>query len=112
MKLKFQYQGKLQEVKVKSLKGHPCTLDLEGQNEYTLVSSSRGIIVPKMDVVMGRMRLSFNTQSNETITITRKGAPSAKNLLVHFEENTYYWGLQHGKAESIKAKVKKKKVTA
>jgi hypothetical protein len=37
--------------------------------------------------------LSFETLPGETLTLIRKGAPVARDLLVHFKENKYYWGL-------------------
>jgi hypothetical protein len=89
----IRYQGKLQEVKVKSLKGNRCTLELEGGNEYLLTSTTRGLVIPTVNDEKSRTFVSFETVPGETLTLIRKGAPAAKDLLVHFKENKFYWGL-------------------
>lgn len=89
----IQYQGKLQEVKIKSTKGNNCTLDVEPGNEYTITSSMRGLINPNINTVNKRTFIFLDTQPGETIIINRKGASASKDLLVHFKDKIYYWGL-------------------
>jgi hypothetical protein len=89
----IRFQGKLQEVTVKSLKGNRCTLEVEAGNEYFLTSSVRGLLNPDIVNENSKTFVSFETKIGETLTLVRKGAPAAKDLLVHFKENKYYWGL-------------------
>jgi alpha-L-fucosidase 2 len=89
----IRFQGKLQEVTVKSLKGNRCTLEVEAGNEYFLTSSVRGLLNPDIINENSKTFVSFETKIGETLTLVRKGAPAAKDLLVHFKENKYYWGL-------------------
>jgi hypothetical protein len=87
------YENRLQLVKLKSLKGNPCVLELKTKDAFDLVSNKRGIVIPRIERNGETAILRFTTEPNEVITIRRKNASVAKDLLVHFKENKYYWGL-------------------
>jgi len=88
-----KYQGSLQQVKVKSLKGNICNLELLADNDFELYSDKRGIVYPKSSRGKGKLNLTFATQAGETITLKRKNLSTAKDLLVHFKDEKYHWGL-------------------
>ncbi|NDF87956.1 MAG: hypothetical protein EB108_02980 [Actinobacteria bacterium] len=88
-----KYQGSLQQVKVKSLKGNVCNLELLADNDFELYSDKRGIVYPKASRGKGKLNLTFATQAGETITLKRKNLSTAKDLLVHFKDEKYHWGL-------------------
>lgn len=87
------YEGLLQQVRVKSLAGNTCTLDLRSNLDYELVSDQRGILVPKRTNHAGRVQYIFDTKKGETITLKRKGMATVNDLLVHFKEDDFKWGL-------------------
>jgi alpha-L-fucosidase 2 len=88
-----KYKGSLQQVKVKSLKGNPCLLELWSENEFDLLSDKRGIVIPKSRRTQNKLTISFETQAGETITLKRKNMSTARDLLVHFKDEKSYWGL-------------------
>jgi alpha-L-fucosidase 2 len=88
-----KYQGSLQQVKIKSLKGNICHLELVAENEFDLHSNKRGIVYAKTARVNGKLLLTFPTEAGETITLKRKNMATAKDLLIHFKDNRSYWGL-------------------
>lgn len=88
-----KYGGVLQQVKLISLKGNPCVLELKMDTNVELFSDKRGSFMAKQSVNHGWLTLSFETIPGETISIRPKGLNAARNLLVHASENKYYWGL-------------------
>ncbi|MEY3432107.1 MAG: hypothetical protein RL131_43 [Bacteroidota bacterium] len=87
------YESRIQQIKIKSLKGNPCVLEFKSSEAYDLVSNKRGIVVPKLERNGERIVLRFSTEPQEEITIHRKNRSVAKDLLVHFKEDQFYWGL-------------------
>ncbi len=87
------YDGILQQVQVKSLAGNRCTLDMISTFDFDIVSDKRGIVVPVTKKSNGHVSYSFDTKAGETITLKRKNMSTAKDLLVHFKEDDFQWGL-------------------
>jgi hypothetical protein len=88
-----KYGGSVQQIKVKSLKGNPCTLELQSQTDFDLLSNTRGIVIPRIKRSGNKLTISFDTKAGETITLKRKNLSTAKDLLVHFKDERSYWGL-------------------
>jgi hypothetical protein len=42
---------------------------------------------------LGRLFFTFETVAGELVTVKRKNVSTTRDLLVHFQENKYYWGL-------------------
>jgi alpha-L-fucosidase 2 len=87
-------QGKLHEVKIKSLKGHSCLLEVEGGNDYILTSSLSGVVNPIMKTINNKTSISFQTKAGESFQLKRKDVNIAKNLVVNFKEDVYFRGLR------------------
>jgi hypothetical protein len=87
------YDGILQQVQVKSLAGNRCALDMMSTFDFDIVSDKRGIVVPLTKKSNGHVSYSFDTKAGETITLKRKNMSTAKDLLVHFKEGDFKWGL-------------------
>ena len=87
------YDGILQQVQVKSLAGNRCTLGMVSTFDFDIVSDKRGIVVPVTKKSNGHLSYSFDTKAGETITLKRKNMSTAKDLLVHFKEGDFKWGL-------------------
>jgi len=88
-----KYKGSTQQIKVKSLKGNPCTLELQSETDFDLLSDSRGIVIPKIKRSGTKLIINFDTKAGETITLKRKNMSTARDLLVHFKDDKFYWGL-------------------
>jgi hypothetical protein len=87
-------QGKLHEVKIKSLKGHSCLLEVEGGNDYILTSSLSGVVNPILKTSNNKTFISFQTKAGESFQLKRKDVSITKNLVVQYEENDYFRGLR------------------
>jgi hypothetical protein len=87
------YDAILQQVQVKSLAGNRCSLDMISTFDFDIVSDKRGIVVPVAKKSNGHVNYSFDTKAGETITLKRKNMSTAKDLLVHFKEGDFKWGL-------------------
>ena len=87
------YDGILQQVQVKSLAGNRCTLNMISTFDFDIVSDKRGIVVPVTKKSNGHVSYSFDTKAGESITLKRKNMSTAKDLLVHFKEGDFKWGL-------------------
>jgi hypothetical protein len=87
-------QGKLQEVKIRSLKGHSCLLEVEEGNDYILISSLTGVVNPKMKSNNNKTLISFQTKAGESFQLKRKDVNITKNLVVEYKENVYFRGLR------------------
>ena len=87
------YDGILQQVQVKSLAGNRCNLDMISSFDFDLVSDKRGIVVPVAKKSNGHVNYAFDTKAGETITLKRKNMSTAKDLLVHFKDGDFKWGL-------------------
>ena len=88
-----KYNGSTQQIKVKSFKGNPCTLELQSETDFDLLSDSRGIVIPKIKRSGTKLIINFDTKAGETITLKRKNMSTARDLLVHFKDDKFYWGL-------------------
>ena len=88
-----KYEGTVQQLKIKSLKGNTCKLELQSQTDFDLLSDSRGIVIPKVKRSGNKLTISFDTKAGETITLKRKNLSTARDLLVHFKDEKSYWGL-------------------
>jgi len=87
-------QGKLQEVKIKSLKGHSCLLEVETGNDYILTSSLTGVVNPIMKTINNKTLISFQTKAGESFQLKRKDVNIANNRVVNYKENVYFRGLR------------------
>jgi hypothetical protein len=87
-------QGKLQEVKIKSLKGHSCLLEVEGGNDYILTSSLTGVVNPIMKSSNNKTSISFQTKPGESFQLKRKDVSITKNHVVNYKGNVYFRGLR------------------
>ena len=87
-------QGKLQEVKLKSQKGHSCLLEVEEGDDYILISSLRGTIIPIIKSRNNKTFISFETKAGETFHLTRRNGVLSKILMLDFKEGVYYRGLK------------------
>jgi hypothetical protein len=87
-------QGKLQEVKIKSLKGRDCLLEVEGGNDFILISSFRGVVTPIMKSSNNKTSISFQTKAGESFQLKRKDVSITKNYVVNYKENVYFRGLR------------------
>ena len=89
-------KGKLQEVKIKSLKGHSCLLEVEA-DDYVLTSSLRGTINPLIESRNNKTIISFETKAGESFQLKRKGAINFENHVVDFKEGIYFRGLKRAR---------------
>ncbi len=87
------YEGEVHQVKVKSLAGNRCTLILRSLGEFDLVSDQRGTLVPQKSTTGMGTALGFDTRKGETITLKQKRLETVNNLLVHYKEGDFQWGL-------------------
>ena len=87
------YDGVLQQVKVKSKSGNKCTLELMTTDDLEIISDQRGNMQVEVVRRDKHLLLSFDTKEGEVITVKRRNRSTAKDLLVHFKQNKYYWGL-------------------
>ncbi|MFN5479672.1 MAG: glycosyl hydrolase family 95 catalytic domain-containing protein [Chitinophagaceae bacterium] len=87
------YEGEVHQIQIKSLAGNRCTLVFKSLSEFDLVSDQRGIIIPQKTATGMETTLGFDTRKGETITLKRKRLDSVNNLLVHFKEGDFQWGL-------------------
>jgi hypothetical protein len=87
-------QGKLHEVKIKSLKGHSCLLEVEAGNDYILTSSLTGVVNPMMKSINNKTSISFQTKAGESFQLKRKDVNIANNRVVSYKENVYFRGLR------------------
>lgn len=100
-----RYDGALQQVKINSLAGNKCSLHLVTDNEFEVVSDRRGLILPTVEKKGTRMVYGFDTQPGETFILGRRNRQTARDLLVHFSQEAFKWGLnrkflQQGKEPS------------
>ena len=87
------YDGILQQVKAKSLSGNTCSLELNASGDFEVISDRRGILQSVVQRQSGHLLFTFETIAGELITVKRKNVSTARDLLVHFQENKFYWGL-------------------
>jgi hypothetical protein len=78
---------------VKSIAGNRCSLDMISTFDFDIVSDKRGIVVPVAKKSNGHVSYAFDTKAGETITLKRKNMSTAKDLLVHFKDGDFQWGL-------------------
>lgn len=87
------YEGEVHQIQIKSLAGNRCMLVFKSLSEFDFVSDQRGIIIPQKTATGMGTTLGFDTRKGETITLKRKRLDTVNNLLVHFKEGDFQWGL-------------------
>ena len=85
--------GKLGMVRIKSLKGNTCRLELPETTAFELHSDKRGKITPVRTALKGWQQLRFNTIPGETINIREAGEKQQNSLVIPFGEQLNFWGL-------------------
>jgi alpha-L-fucosidase 2 len=88
-----QEKGSVREVKLKSIKGNNCVLEINNRKHFILNSDQRGIVLPEVETKQGWQVLRFSTKPGETITITEQGWIQAAGKAGNTSEPIYYWGL-------------------
>jgi len=86
-------RGKLQSVRIRSLKGNECQLELPDTAEFELISDKKGKLIPKKIKLKGWQQLKFSTSLGEIITVRQKDATTTEGLVIPFGEQIYFWGL-------------------
>jgi hypothetical protein len=86
-------KGKLGMVRIKSLKGNTCRLELPEITAFELHSDKRGKITPDRTALKGWQQLRFNTIPGETINIIEAGEKQQNSLVIPFGEQLNFWGL-------------------
>jgi alpha-L-fucosidase 2 len=88
-----RYAGQLSQVKIQSLAGNRCSLELLTDSAFDIISDKRGqvdaLIQRKGKVVV----YAFDTRKGETLTLQSRNGNKAKNLLVHYGPDEFKWGL-------------------
>lgn len=87
------YGGQLQQVTVKSLAGNRCSLDLLTDHAFEIISDLRGNIQAAVQKKGSITRYVFDTQAGESLTLKRKDRKTVSNLLVHYRQDEFRWGL-------------------
>jgi hypothetical protein len=87
-------KGKLAEVKLKSLKGIDCMLEVEGGIDFILTSSLTDVVNPMMKSINNKTSISFQTKAGESFQLKRKDVNIANNRVVSYKENVYFRGLR------------------
>jgi hypothetical protein len=88
-----QEKGGVREIKLKSIKGNNCVLEINNRKHFILNSDQRGIVLPEVETKQGWQVLRFSTKPGETITITEQGWIQAAGKAGNTSEPIYYWGL-------------------
>jgi hypothetical protein len=86
-------EGKIKSVKIKSLKGNVCRLELPAGAEFELVSDKKGKLTPEKMNLKGWQQFLFSTSVGEIITIHEKDTSTTDRLVIPFGEQLYFWGL-------------------
>jgi hypothetical protein len=86
-------KGKLGMVRIKSLKGNTCSLELPETTAFELYSDKRGKITPERIALKSWQQLRFKTISGETITVRESGEKQQNSLVIPFGEQLNFWGL-------------------
>ena len=89
-----QEKGGVREVKLKSIKGNNCIIEINNSRPFMLNSDQRGVVLPEIETRQGWQLFRFSTKPGETITITEKGwIQVAAGKEGNTQEPIYYWGL-------------------
>lgn len=86
-------RGKLQSVRIRSLKGNECQLELPDTAEFELISDKKGKLIPEKIKLKGWQQLKFSTSLGEIFTVRQKDATTTEGLVIPFGEQIYFWGL-------------------
>ncbi len=88
-----QEKGNVREVKLKSIKGNNCVIEINNNKPFNCVSDQRGIVFSEVENKQGWQVFRFSTKPGETITITEKGWVPTTGKEGNIQEPIYYWGL-------------------
>jgi hypothetical protein len=86
-------RGKIKSVRIKSLKGNSCQLELPDAAEFELVSDSRGKLIPEKIKLKGWQQFRFSTSIGEIITVREMDTTTSDRLIIPFGDQLYFWGL-------------------
>jgi len=86
-------KGNLSNVRIKSLKGNNCQLELPDTAVFEMHSDKRGEIKAESAALKGWQQLRFNTIPGETITVSVAGEKQQNRLVIPFGDQLYFWGL-------------------
>jgi hypothetical protein len=86
-------RGNLSTVRIKSLKGNNCQLELPDTAIFEMYSDKRGKINSDRAALKGWQQLRFNTIPGETITVSVAGEKQQNSLVIPFGDQLYFWGM-------------------